>query len=245
MDRLNIFQQSSSVSILGLIVLAILLYFILKFLKKYLPVLPKKEKYRKLFKRQIQAIELIVWFLFISVFAHKIFTTNVIISLIIIILLLIFVIFFGWFEIKNLVAGISFKLHHNIKINDSIKFKDITGVVKEIGNQNLEVETNNGEIYFIPFSKIKENLFCKLSNAEQSYMYVFDIKIATSKYNNSILSDIKKYLLTFSSVSTTKEPNVKIAETTSETTTLTISFVSLDDNNNDKIKMLVKERFEN
>jgi len=209
MEKLNMIQQGSSISIFWLLILAILLYLLLKLLKKYLPVLPKKEKYRKLFNKQIQAFELIIWVLFISIFTNKILTTNFIISSIIILLLLISVLFFGWFDIKNLVAGISFKLHNNnIKVNDSIKFNEITGIVKEFGKQNIEIETNNGEIYFIPYSKIKENVFCKLSNTEQSYLYEFQIKIATTKFNNNILFDIKKYILTFPSVSMTKEPNI-------------------------------------
>ncbi|MDD4142044.1 MAG: mechanosensitive ion channel [Bacteroidales bacterium] len=232
-------DKSSALWLIG--IAAIILFFILRLLRKYLPLLPKREKIRRVLKKQIQAIEIIIWALF-AFYAIPKFSDNIPLLIIVLCIVLSFVIFYAWFYIKEYVAGITFRGDVDIKIGDTITFNGITGKIKKLSNQHVEIETDN-EIFYFPYSQILKGTYSKYCNSEQSHICNFTLSLNPAMYDTDTIFEIRKYLLTFPSVATTMEPDIKCVKNEKGFVSLNISFISLDEERNEIIIQHVKEKF--
>ncbi|MDL2240086.1 mechanosensitive ion channel [Bacteroidales bacterium OttesenSCG-928-K22] len=235
------FLSINSSSIIILILEAILLFFVLRMAVKFLPLLPKKEKIRRLLKKHTQIIEIVVWIIFLIHVITKI--SNIYIQYTIIAALACIILCFLWYYLKDRIIGIIFKTNYNIDIDDYITLNEISGRIKGIKGKYIEVESKNGDIYFINYSDLNKGIFSKQADTEQSSIFSFTIKISTDNYNANKLAEIKKYILTFPSVSTKKAPNIKVAHTNNKHVELTISFISLDEERNDAVMEAVRGKF--
>jgi small-conductance mechanosensitive channel len=240
-DLLN--TTNAGVNVIVLLILAALLFLLLRLIRRYLPILPKKEKNRALLRKQTQIIEIAVWVLFICFVIPELTQRNVVFLLLVIFLLIGFIVFYHAYYVKDYVAGVVFRMGHHIDIDDVVTFAGIIGRVKKFNNQNIEIETNSGEIYYIPYSQIKKGIISKLSNTEQSYMFTFTLRMNVADCDVNKVAEIKQYLLTFPSVSTAKPPIVKYAKLEKGVVSLEVSFISLDDERNDIIVESVRNKF--
>ena len=231
----------SSSHILVLILEALAIYVILRLLRKYSPLLPKKEKFRKLLKQRIHLFEIIVWLLF---FIHLINNLYSVPKIIIQSIVAGIVLGFLWFYFKDYLVGVIFRINYNIEVDDFVTINNISGRVKNFKSKYIEIETSNGEIFFINYSDVNKSVISKKLDTEQSAVFSFTIKILSDNYTQNKISEIKKYALTFPSVSTQRAPNVRVTQNNGEYIELKISFVSLDEERNDIVMEAIREKFD-
>ncbi|MDR2084898.1 MAG: mechanosensitive ion channel [Bacteroidales bacterium] len=237
------FLNITSSSIVLLIIEALALFIILKLIRKFLPLLPKKEKFRKLLRKHTQIFEIIAWVLFLIHVINKLNNKHLVTQIIIISLLAAAILYFLWFYFRDYINGLIFRTNYNIYLDDYITVNNVSGRVKSFKNKYIELESKNGDIFYVNYSNLMKGVISRRADTEQSSVFSFSIKIFSENYSVNKISEIKKYLLTFPSVSTNKAPVIKVANNTDKHIELNISFVSLDEERNDIVMEAVRDKF--
>lgn len=219
------------------------LWAIMRMIKKYIPLLPRKEKTRELLRKQTTAFEIVIWLIYLSIIGPHLNDANNTFNIIFLTTIICLIIIISLLFLKDYFAGIIFRNNYNIEENDIIKYNDTIGRIKKIGIINIEIETTNNETVYIPFYKIRNGIISKVSDNEQNHTRSFSFIISSGNLNKDISSSITKTLLSFPTVSTQKLPNVNINHDINSQIIINVTFTSLDDNFDDEIIETIKNKF--
>ena len=171
-NNLTFFNPKPFISI-GLIFLV--LYFVLKVIKRIVIPLLKREHSRKKMAQIFPIIEGIIWGIF-SVFAviiviqHNPILGTILIGLIIA---------FSWTFIRNYVSGLIIQLGGTLQVGQHIKLDDFEGTIVGLNRLSVELELNNGEKVNFPYYKFGTSTFIKTTPSEKIVSDVMEL--ATSK----------------------------------------------------------------
>ena len=113
-------------------------------------------------------------FVFDQIFNDKSYYYVIIISIIVVLSLTI-----GWFLLKDIIAGIIFRIQNNYSHGEYVQFGEISGQLDEMLLTHISVHTKDGKSIKIPYSK--------LSNE------IISLKLETKSYeNNRFIMDISR-----------------------------------------------------
>ena len=139
-------------AILFVAFLNVLLFFILKLVKRYLFVFIKSEEWGDRITQTWGKITLVLWgvlwVLSIIFLLNKSFWTTVV-------LLALFVIIGGRYW-RDIIAGLTIKFEDRISEGDYLTKDEYEGVIQNIGFRGIMLHMKNGENAFIPFRNITE-----------------------------------------------------------------------------------------
>lgn len=234
---------TQSTTIIFIILMSLALWAVMRIIKKYIPLLPRKEKTRELLRKQTTAFEIIIWLIYLSIIGPHLSDSNNIFNIIFLTTIICLIIIVSFLFLRDYFAGVIFRNNYNIEENDLIKYNDIIGRIKKIGLINVEIETTNNEIIYIPFYKIRNGIISKISDNEQNHNRSFSFIINSGNLSKDISSNITKMLLSFPTVSTQKLPNVNINHDINSQVIINVTFTSLDDNFDDEIIETIKNKF--
>lgn len=86
---------------------------------------------------------------------------------------------FAWFLLRDVVAGIIFKLQHTLKLNQSIRVVDTSGRLLRLGITALVLENASGEQIKIPYTKLINETVAR--NEASDVIEPFDFSLQVSK----------------------------------------------------------------
>ena len=236
-------QYNLTQTIIIIIVVTLILLLILRLLKYIFPLLPRKERTREWIKKNFVYTESIIWMIYIAIIIPYLHKTNIIFEIIAVSIILIAIILIGYYFGRDFFAGIVFKCAYKIKEGDFIQYKDTVGKVKKLGMQNIEMESDDNRLIFIPYTSAKRGILSKIFNNEQSLTCTFSFTINSPTVSKETISSIKTYLLSHPSVSTQYEPIIKFNQDEKMNTLVTVSFTTLDESMDDTIIENVKNKF--
>lgn len=145
-------------------VVAILLSFLLKFIKRHLPSVVKNRWLKNSLVTIIPLVELIVWTLFflwalpllLGSYNHY----NIVASLFIIMGIALF----GWYFLRDFIAGVVLRIENGFVVGELIESSTESGKIKSIGYRSLEIVERDGEVVKIPYSKLANVPLIKLQD---------------------------------------------------------------------------------
>lgn len=109
-----------------------------------------KTRLRKLFPGATFA----AWVLFALWAMHNIFAGEQFYPLLVAGSVLLVLVLFGWFVLRDTVAGVVFASKNPNILNNRIKINEMKGKVVRLGTTTLRLQTDAGELLSIPYSKL-------------------------------------------------------------------------------------------
>jgi len=202
--------QFSNFEIVGIAFIALILFALLRVAEKTLPYLIEKYENKKGFKRYFTIVEIFIWISFTIFVIQKLSDSNQIYSFGMFILLMLVGIWMFWFYLRDYISGGLFKLNRKFEINDTVQINDYQGKIIALGKHRLELESESGEIIYIPYNQLSNAIIIKLNPGEKVLSHSFTMSTLHNKKPNDIIQDIRYEILSLPWSSIKKEPSVQL-----------------------------------
>jgi small-conductance mechanosensitive channel len=210
MDQVNNVWQGIFFDFLLSGVIILLLFRLLQYLLP--PLLAGKRRYRRVLP-VLPLAETIVWLLYFSWFTFRFAAAGAVYALVVMGILLVLIFWISRFFLKDLLAGIFFRLNKQYSEGEIIAYEGWSGIIQRFGSQSLEVRTQEGQIVYIPYGKLQESLITKSEKEAQSAAYAFSIILDKKELVPDIKTRILQHLVSLPWSSVHKVPNVALKET--------------------------------
>jgi len=219
------------------------IFLLLRLLRFLLPPLLHKEKPRRVLSRFFPVAELVVWLIFFSWFAILFSKTEEIYAYVVlaILFLMLFWIFRYW--VKELIAGVVFRSSSHLKVGDILHFEDLKGTIRKFGNYSVDLETQDNQVIFIPYSKLADavNIISEPTGLSQGY--TFTLVCEKVEEQAELMHKIKATILASPWVSANRTPTIRLANQDSTSLEFEITVYPIDKSFTGKIENLVTEKF--
>jgi len=234
----------SSFEIIGFAAIALLLFLLLKALAKGLPYIIKKSDRKKLFSRYFSLFEVFVWILYTIFVIQQLSDSNQLYSLGLFILLMVAGFWMLWFYIKNYISGGVFKLSAKFDINDTVQIDEYQGKIVDMGNHRLELESESGEIIYIPYSKLSDTVIVKIHPGEMVLSHSFSMSTSSDKPVSEKIEDIRFAILSLPYASLKKSPQIKLLHEDKDHYVFELVVYTLEKEYFYKIEQDIRKKFE-
>lgn len=222
-------------------VLVLLFFRLLNFGSK---VLIKDEKLNLWITRILPPIELIFWSMLIAWFMFIFAEAKSLFALVLmgVLLTMLYLLFKYWFA--DLLAGVIFKTKNNYQIGDYIQIGDHSGQIIKIGNNSIELETQDGKTIYFPYHKILNAISIKNESTEQISGYSIDLKIRSMENTNKLINQIKSFAISLPWYATQNPPIIKLIEQEEDLFVFKVTYYPTDKSFAIKIKQMIIDKFE-
>lgn len=234
----------SNFEIIGFAAIALILFLILKGFAKGLPYIIKKTDRKKHFSRYFSLIEVLVWILYTIFVIQQLSDSNQLYSMGLFVLLMVAGFWMLWFYIKNYISGGVFKLNAKFDINDTVQIDEYQGKIIDMGNHRLELESENGEIIYIPYSKLSDAVIVKVHPGEMILSHSFTMSTSSSKSVADTIADIRFAILSLPYASLKKTPQIKLFHEDKDHYVFELVVYTLEKEYFYKIEQEIRKKFE-
>jgi len=192
-------------------------------------------------RRYLPIAELIVWGLFIIWVSNTLFEDSKFhLYINTLIITLGFVLVF-WFFIKDYISGVQIKSRFNLSKGQLFKSEQFRGVVKKLGTLVMEVKSDNGSDFKIPYSKIDQKSIELNIQEKIGGESTFTIELDKSINENTAIQKFTELILNAPWSSYKSIPNIKVLDVNNNIKTYEISFVSNGKNSSRQLKELIEK----
>ncbi|OYT16483.1 MAG: hypothetical protein B7C24_07560 [Bacteroidetes bacterium 4572_77] len=193
---MDIFElKFSNMELIGFSFMAIVILFALLGLRKFIPMLIKNPDKEKDFRRYFTMVEIMIWIVFTVFVIQQMSDSNQIYAFGLFLLLMMAGFWTLWFYFKNYISGSIFKLNDKFDINDMVKINDYQGKIVGLGNHRLELESDNGEIIYLPYSMLSDAVIVKLHPGEMVLNHSFTLSTPHDKRSKDKKEEIRFAIL--------------------------------------------------
>lgn len=228
---------------LNFIILGLIIFLVYRLAAFVLPRLFTEKRYKNLIKILLPGIETVSWFLFISWYIIRFSAAGQWYALVLVALLLILAFWLSRFYIRDLIAGMIFRLSGKFKEGDRMQSGEIEGRIIKMGNLTLELEGPDGNLIFTPYSVLSEAVKIKTESSEQITGHAFRITCDTKKPVNEKMDEIQAYILTLPWVSLKKQTQIKLINQDAEKYNFEISIYLIDKAFAQNAEKLIRAKF--
>jgi len=202
----------SKYALFACIAAALLLFLILRIVKRLLLRLCKNGTRFNTITSWMPAVEILLWTMFVVWMIEFLSGNNYLYSLALFGLFAIAMAGFMWFSLRDYLAGAIFRINRAFNLNETITTMGITGVIKSFRSRFLELETKKGETIFIPYSKIFGEVINKSHPAEKVQAYTFSMKVHDTDDFKLISEKILIEILNQPYASLSKDPSIYLSQ---------------------------------
>jgi len=228
---------------IGFSILGILLFLIFRLLHYLLPILLKNKKALYRVKRFLPVIETVSWLSFLSWYSIKFYAQYNIYTLVILLAILVIAFWVSRFLIKELIAGALFRGSARFHEGDRIQTNQYSGTIKKFHFDTIEIEAGDGQIVFIPYSKLSGKITIKNESVGQTSAHTFQLKVISSAEPEIISGHINSFLLSLPWSSVTTSPQVILIEQEGEKYVFDITCFPVEKSYAKKMEQKVLDKF--
>ncbi len=240
----NEFLTFSNFELLLFGALALLLFVVLLVLKRFLPFLIHSETKKNLLKQYWAIIEISIWSLFLIIAIQQFSNSNKLYSWGLFLLLMLSSFWVLWFSIKDFIAGALFKMNRDFKEHDSIQVDNMEGKIIEMGNRLLKIETDSGEVIYIPYGKLSQQTIIKIHPGEMILSHTFTISSKKNEKAEVKLDKIRFEILSLPWSSITRPPKLDIIHEDEQHFIIEVKLYSLEKLYFFKMEQEIRKKFE-
>ena len=166
--------------ILITIIIAVLLFSAFKIIRMGLKLLLNRYSGLSFIHNFMVAVEIAFWSAFLFWAIYFLFSEKFFYSYLIYALILISAAFLAWFLMRDIFAGIIFRLSHNLKNGSHIRAGDFSGQIKSQHLNYLKILTNDSQLLRIPYSRIIHEVITELAYTGSSDEHIIQIQVNSS-----------------------------------------------------------------
>ncbi len=235
---------SLTLSVIKLLILGIVLWFLFFFLKRGSRLLLSEKSYKKTIDDALFYLRTTSWIVFLFWSADTIFKGQPLLSRLFVAAICCLLIGLSWSLIKDIFSGILLRTEGIFTYNSHIKSHGMEGVVKKLGFRALEIETDRGETVRIPYSIIDRETTIRSYPIESIKSHTFHILLDKSKEFLTYKEQIKKALLNNHYTSLRKNPVIKMKADSNGKYQLMVTAYIMDDRYSERVEQYIKSQFE-
>ncbi len=225
------------------ILFAVLMLVFFRLLKFGLSVMFKKKKNSRLTQTYFPLVELVSWLIFLVLYLFLFFSIRSAFAYVLVGVVFFLLYFVMQFGVKDMMAGVFFKSRNKFQIGDILEFENQKGVIKNLGQSSIEIETGDGQTQFIPYTKIIFSITKKSETTGQSSGYSFLLETANDKDVVEITEQIKTAIISLPWSSVQRMPLINLKEQSRETSIFEITVYPVDSSFSGKIEKYVVGEF--
>jgi hypothetical protein len=242
MEALNL--RFSNFEIIGFAAIALVLFLTLKTIARLVPYVIKQPELKKSFDKYFSLFELFVWLLYTILVIQQLSDSNQLYSFGLFLLLMLAGFWMLWYYIKNYIGGGIFKLNGTFEINDTVQINEFQGKIIGMGNHRLELESENGEIIYIPYSQLSDAIIVKLHPGEMILSHSFTIATTNNKSSSAKIEEINFAILSLPYASLKKAPQIKLIHEDQTTMVFELVVYTLEKEFFFKMEQQIRNKFE-
>jgi hypothetical protein len=219
-------------------VLGVLLFLLLKVLRKVLSLILFPTTYRAMIVRLFPAAGICAWLAFAYWAVRAIILNKSYAALAWTGILLIAFIWFSWFALRDYFAGVILKIHDNYEEGQRFKVGTVEGTIKKRRLLDIEIEQENGDSVYIPYSRISGEVHWKNAAYEGPHYHKFVLRIRKKMSVDSIIERLRLCIFSSPWAATNKEPQIKLLNQTEDSVDCEVCVYAL---NNDYFHVLERD----
>jgi len=240
----NEFLTFSNFELLFFGSMALLLFVSLLILKRFIPFLIKSETKKSILKQYMAIIEIAIWSLFTIITIQQLSDSNKLYSWALFLILIISGFWILWFSIKDFIAGALFKMHKDFREKDIIQVDNFEGKIIEMGNRLLKIESDSGEVIYIPYSKLNQQTIIKVHPGEMVLSHAFTLSTSKNEKSEKLMEKIRFEVLSLPWASIKRPPKVEIIHEDDNSFIFEIKLYSLEKQYFFKMEQEIRKKFE-
>jgi len=201
-------------------------------------------RHKKIAERYLPLVEFLIWLIFMFGVISFSLEKNILLAIAALVLVLYVSYWISQYVFKGFIAGVVFRFTGRLRTNENIKIKGHTGKIVKLGGHMLEMETEKGEILFIPYTEIADTIQAKTDNSETIRNHNFLIQVKKTKDIEQLKQDIRACILQLPWASVKRPPQVAPIDEESDMHLLKVTVYSIEREYFHRIEKYVKEKFE-
>ncbi len=237
-------SEFSNIAIYEFLILTLIIFVFFRIVNFLYPFIIPKNR-RAVGKKIVIVAELLFWFVFFVGAIQFLMGKNQIFAIGIFILLIFTLSWITWYYLRDIFAGFFFKINNNLPDKKQITFENNKGEIIRKHLKHLEIETNNNELIFIPYTKLLNGVFSisEEQNENLNYNNTFIIEVKKTESLKETIKKIQTAILQLPWISPKNEPKILPISETKEFLKLEITFFSVNNDYIFKIRSHIENKF--
>ena len=157
----------------------------------------------------LMGVELIVWIGWLFWVIHATVNNRTVHTFVTVGIAFLFFGLLAWFLLRDVVAGIIFKLQHTLKINQSIRVADTSGRLLRLGMTALVLDNTSGEQIKIPYTKLINEAVARSEASDTIEPFDFSLSVSKSLSKERWIAALKQQILLLPWASAQRVPVVQ------------------------------------
>lgn len=220
-----------------------ILFFFIRLGSRLIRLAPVKKTFHKTLLRSFPVIEFVLWIIFSfwassMVFGEQAFFPFMQTSIVILLLIVL-----GWFLLRDFFAGIVLKTENAFELNEVIKTKFVEGKLIKLGSRSLELETENGQLVRIPYSRLSNEPIVRMPRGNNFIGHEMALDIPKNAPLSQIQDQLRMFILAQPWVSVSKEPVIKLIDETPDLFHFKIQFFIISDRHAPQMEDRISKQF--
>ncbi len=234
----------SNLSVVRYAIIAIFLFVLFRLLHIYLLRFARKRKYKRLLNKAIPIVELLTWILFCAWGVEYFLSRNYLFAFGIFFLLLFGGFWISRFILKETIAGFIFRGSNHLQINETVNIDNYSGRIVRMRINNVELETDNGERIFIPYSSFFSTIHRKKHQSDILSNYCFRLQTNKDVSFSEKTAQIRTAIIHLPWTSVKHTPRIKLIEEKTDTYLFEITVYSIEEMYFNNIVQHVNKHFD-
>ncbi len=228
---------------LRLIGWGVAIFLVIRMFRLLIPLIFYKENPRKYILKFFPVVELIIWLIFLSWFTFLFSEADKIYVYVLLALLLMLLFWISRYWLKDLIAGVVFRSSTRLKVGDLLHVERLKGAIRKFGNYSVELETQDSQIIFIPYSKLVDAVNIISEPTGRSQGYTFILVCDRKEDQTKIMQQIKTTILATPWVSVNRMPVINLVIQSDTSWEFEITVFPINKSFVGKIETLVTEKY--
>ncbi|MEQ9440229.1 MAG: mechanosensitive ion channel [Cyclobacteriaceae bacterium] len=148
-----------------------------------------------------------------------------------------------WFLLRDMMAGIIFKLQHNLRFQQSIQVGETSGRLLRLGLTSLVLESASGEQRKIPYTRLINQTVTRYDASEVANSFDFQLQVPQTATKDVWLGRLKQQLLLLPWCSVKKPPTIYWQKEDADTFTFVVRAYTLNEQYAHRIENYLKEQY--
>jgi len=178
-----------------ILLLALALFFFLRFTWSHLPILLENKKGKPFILRLFPVLELFVWLGFIIWSSSLLFGNLAAYSVIMTFVVVIILIILAWYLLRDLMSGFILRSENGFEPGQIIKTSFAQGIIKKVGYRSIEIITSSGEYVKIPYTLLMGTAVIKPQDNSKWVENVINLEVSTALDAAKVINLLKNRLL--------------------------------------------------
>lgn len=202
--------EVSSFGLVLLVVLGILLFGLLRFVRRALDRLNMSAARREAVESALPVVEALVGLVYLLSTVPLVFDDHPQYSPIGLGLILLGFAWVSWFAIRDFVNGAFLKAGRLMRVGDQVRFGELRGELSRLGYRTLSLELNDGAEAIIPYGRVTRDSLVRTPHAETVWRHSFNIPTPQHVSASEGCAQIRRTVLNHHWTAASKSPEVRV-----------------------------------